>query len=101
MLVIIAHIHAIAHDIRRHGLEHGGLHLAGQEARVDEAVEVVLLPAQKGLHAVGRMLHVRGTDGLMGVLCVFAALVLVGRFGAVVLAVLGADEAARRLDGLG
>ena len=56
---------------------------------------------KKGLTAVGRMLHVGGTNGFVGVLRILAALVLVGYFGAVPLAVLVADEAARRLDRLG
>ena len=73
----------------------GVRHLAGEEAAPDEPVEAVLLARKVALEALGREVHVGGTDGLVRVLRAGLGLEAAGRGGIIVLAVAAEDESLR------
>ena len=100
MLAVIAHIRVTAGNVQRQGLKHRRLHLAGQEAHINQLVQIVLLPGQKGLYRLRRLVDIGRTNGLVGVLGIFTTLVLVWRFGAILIAILGLNKAAGSRNGL-
>ena len=55
-------------DINGHAVVSGVGHLTGDEPAPDELVQLVLLRRQTLAHSVRVQVHIRGTDGLVGVL---------------------------------
>ena len=64
-------------------------HLTGQETVVDKLVKLVFIVAQIRLELLGIIFQIRGADGLMGILCLLAALIHIGRFREILRSVVG------------
>ena len=75
-----------------HAVIDGLGHLAGQKPAPDELVQPILLAGQVLLQLLRGEVHIRGTDGLVGVLGRVLGLEAAGLFGIIVLAVPSLDE---------
>ena len=81
MLPVKTQAYAVPGDFHGHGFKQGRHHLAGQEAVIDQLVQVILFLGQAGLDLVGGAAHIRGTNCLVGILGIFPAFVLNGVSG--------------------
>ena len=81
----------------QNGIEHGGRHLAGDEALPDQFVETVLVGRKDLAHRFRGDRNVRGTDRLVGVLRVCFRAVDARRFGQIIGTELIADQRKSRL----
>ena len=80
VFAVEAKSHLIPGHLHGHGFVQGRHHLTGQEAIVDQTVQIVLFLGQRCLDLFRRAPHIRGTDSLMSILCIFLALILNGLF---------------------
>ena len=90
-----AELRLAAAQLDRQRVINGGRHLRGEIAIVNQLIESVLVARERGLDLFRRKQRVRGADGLVRILCVFASLIDIGRFGQVLRRKVGRDIVAR------
>ena len=65
LCAVFVGIGTVAHDLHGHAVIDGIGHLAGQKPAPDQAVQAVLLAAQRFFHLLRRQIDAAGADGLM------------------------------------
>ena len=81
VLAIEAQRHTVTADLHRHRFVHRGVHLAGHETIVDQAVQIVLFLGQRRLDLIRRAGHIRRADSFVGILRILAAPVFICLLG--------------------